>query len=331
MRKGIFVGAIVYGVFLVTLGSPTFAEEAKKVEKKTFNLKPGGLVTVIGDNGYVRVKSWGKEQVELTMTKWAWDRSERRAQRRLEEIEVDINQSGDRLTIQVLDTERQRHFNFFDLFDSDRWGHGWEETRVDFDLMVPREVDLDIENDEGEVEITGIKGDVSVEADEGEVNLRDVQFKDLRITADEGEVTCEQVKGREGRLSINADEGRVRIEEAEVGDLQVECDEGDILLTRAGLESFRLTTDEGDIEADLDPTGRGRYQMDADEGDVFVTLPKDASLTLDLETENGHINSDFSLSVERQEEGESAHGRLGKGEARLEIYTQEGEITLEER
>ena len=114
---------------------------------------------MIGDNGLISVKSWDKSQVELKITKRAWDRSRRRAEARLRDIHVDIDRRSDRIVIRYINEDRGKGFDFFDLFDPDKWRDSSAE--VEFELMVPKEVDLRLENDEGDIEVAGVIGDIS--------------------------------------------------------------------------------------------------------------------------------------------------------------------------
>ena len=67
-------------LFVLLLGCVTFqkanAAEVRKVEEKSFDMPAGGSVTLIGDEGSVNVKSWGKNQVHLRMVKTVWERDE---------------------------------------------------------------------------------------------------------------------------------------------------------------------------------------------------------------------------------------------------------------
>jgi len=312
----------------------SFAYEATQREEKTFRMKSGGHITIIGDEGYIRIKSWDKEEVSLRMTKRAWERSRARAEARLEEIEVEIEHDADHLFIRQVDRDERKGFSFWDIFDPDRWREGWRDVQVDFDLTVPRRINLKIENDEGEVEIADVQGDLRINVDEGRVNLEKIASDNIRIEVDEGDVTCYQVKevkdGR-GRLYVDSDEGRVRIEGGSFSRLHIYCDEGDVILSQVRSREGNYRTDEGDIEADIDILKNGKYRLMTDEGDIFIILPKDVDVRIHLETEEGYIRTDFPLSIKKWEEGQRAEGTIGKGTARLNAYTDEGDIFLEEK
>ncbi|MDZ7260541.1 MAG: DUF4097 domain-containing protein [candidate division KSB1 bacterium] len=308
-----------------------FTHEVTKVEEKTFKMKPGGFVTVICDAGFIKVESWDKEEVYLKMTKRAWDRTQRRAERRLEDIEVDITHTENRLTIREIQHHEDHQFNFFDLFDPDRWGGRWAETLVDFELKVPKETDLRLETDEGDIEVTEVHGDINIDTDEGEIELKNITFNNLDIRSDEGDFYGFRLDGKAGRLSIESDEGYVRLEQTILRELEVDTDESEIVLIQTRVGTFDLATDEGDVEVELEVQPEGRYRISSNQGNIIVSLPQNVAVTLDLRTESGSIRTDFPVAVEEMDEGERVRDRIGQGGARLEVYTDEGDIRLEKR
>jgi len=317
-------------VLIMTFFTFAWAAEVVKVEQHHFKMRPGGFITVIGDNGLISVKSWDKSLVELKITKRAWDRSRRRAEARLRNFHIDIDCLSDRLVIRYINEDKGKSFDFFDLFDPDKWRDSSAE--VEFELLVPKEVDLRLENDEGDIEVVGVSGDIQIEADEGDVLIRKVRFSDLDAVADEGSVEIIDFDAANGRLTIDADEGDVIIENGITDNIEIDIDEGDAVIQDVSMQNCAITADEGDIEVDLPVTEDGDYYFDADEGDVRIWLDSDSDIELDLETQEGGIRGDFRLSVqELGDDGERVTQRFGRGSARLQAVTDEGAIILRKR
>ena len=318
---------LVVSMLVTTL----WAAEATKVEKHNFKMRPGGYITVIGDNGFISVKSWDRAEVQVTITKRVWDSSRRRAEARLKDLRIDIEHRADRLVIRYIGDKEREHFGFFDLFDPDKW-HERHSPEVDFELQVPREVDLRLENDEGDIEVFGVTGDFALDVDEGELLVRNVSFHDFDAVVDEGNVEISDFDAEDGRLSVEADEGDVAIEDGVAKKVEVDCDEGDIVIKDVSMQNCTVTADEGDIEVDLHLARDGDYNFDTDEGNIRVWIDSDLDVELDLATEEGVIRSDFRLSVEElDDEGERVSEVLGRGSARLRAFTDEGDIILKRR
>lgn len=307
-----------------------FAAEVRSEEEKTFPMKPGGSVTLIGDDGSIQVAAWDKQEVQLKITRRLWHPDKARAEEWLADLEVDISHSENRLRIKERDLEHHDDFRLSDLFNPDAWGGlGYE---VDYDLMVPTEIDLRIELDEGNVDVTGIRGRLRLTLDEGEVVLSDLESIETDIRGDEVEVEARRIRGDSTAMYIRYDEGRVRVQEARLQRLDIRSDEGDILLDDVTLSRCDLESDDGDIEARLEITVDGDGRIQTEDGDVLLTLSESASLTFTGETREGRIRSDFAASVERgRYEGERIDLTLGDGQARFEVYTHEGDIMLRRR
>jgi len=311
--------------------SSVFGYEATTKEEKHYKISSGGDITILADEGFIQVRSWDKNEVRVIMYKSARARTKREAEKRLKQIDLEIEHNDDRLSIREIKSYETNEFSFWDIFDPDRWGNLSSTTRIDFELTVPYESSLRLETDEGDITVNEVKGNLEIEVDEGNLELSDIEFSDIIITVDEGDVFCKNIKGADGRVNIETDEGRIRLEKAEMKKIRIDCDEGDIFLNRIVVEILDIDTDEGDIEIDMNVTPKGDCRIHTDEGDVEVLLPASTDITVRLETEDGRITNDFGIPIDEFGDGERARGTIGRGGAKLEIYSDEGRISLHER
>ena len=325
MKNIIFVLWITFGLF-----ANLFSADVQRIEEKRFTVRPGGHVAVIGDDGDIIIKTWDNDQVLIKTKITVYDKSRKRAAKRLENVEIDYNHRGNRLTVREYQDDRNKNFDFFDLFDPDKWQQARYDIIVDYDLKVPREVDLRLETDEGNVFVTGVDGDLFVSTDEGTVNLENIASRDLNIETDEGRIKIEHAKCADGQVTIDTDEGSVRLLDCKTADLKIDTDEGEVVLQNNLSEKTRISTDEGDVDVDMEIEPHGSYRFTCDEGDVFVTLPGNPDVYLDLKSEDGNIHGDFAVDSDG-DDGERLRVKLGHGNAKLKIFTDEGDITVEER
>lgn len=330
MAKNVFV-FFVGGLLIFCFSITSYCAEVKKVEEKTFKIEPGGYVSVEGDEGFIKVNSWDKPEVHLIMTKRAWGRSETDAEKNLEKIDIRIDDYDNRLEIKLITTREQKDISFWDLFDPDTWGEHGRSPTVDFELTVPKEINLNLANDEGDVEVKSIFGDVEVNVDEGDIKISDIEFNELNLATDEGDIDGVNLKNPNGRLSIEVDEGDVLFENVNIRRLKVECDEGDITFKNLSCNSCNISTDEGDVELDISSIKNDRYRISGDEGNISFYLPDNPDVKLDLETQDGAIRSDFDVRISKKEDGRVCRDTIGNGNALIEVYTDEGTIYLKKR
>jgi hypothetical protein len=327
MVKKIFVvvfGGILFN-FFATNG---FSEEIKKTETKTFNLAFGGYVSVQGDEGFITVNSWDKPEVKLVMTKRAWGRSKEDAEKNLAKLEIRIEEDENHLDIKLVKPKENQNFSFWDIFDPDTWQDNWRSPTADFELTVPQQCNLKLINDEGDVTVRAVTGDVEIHVDEGDIQLRDLAFNEMNLSIDEGDVAGVNLLNPDGRFTIEVDEGEISLDNVIVRRLRVECDEGNIVVKNLEANSCSIATDEGDIELTLSLRENDHYRLNSDEGNITCYLPQRPDVRLDLETEDGGLSSDFDIQIQRNGDGRICQDKLGSGAALIEAATDEGTIAI---
>ena len=98
-----------------------------------------------------------------------------------------------------------------------------------------------------------------------------------------------------------------------------------------GLEgNAKLDTVNGTIDVQFDVLQSGqRVSADAVNGRIILRIPKNASAQIHAETVNGGIDADdFGLKPEKGFVGRDLDGKLGDGEARVNIDTVNGSVTI---
>ncbi len=337
MRSPVVMAASLLTSFLLVVSFEIVfsrpLQELTKTEERTFDFSPGGKVQVTGDAGFIRVESWDKNEVFLRYTKRVWESRRRDAERRLEDLQVEINDQPGQLSIRQIPEFQEKNRDFFDLFDPDRWGHTRHSARIDFELRVPRQCHLILESDEGDVTVRAIDGEVRIDSDEGNVEAENLSHGDVSVQTDEGEIECRNLQLDDGRLSLGSDEGRIRASDIAARSVWGETDEGGFVLLRIDAGGGKLNSDEGDIELEAARFDEGTWNITADEGDVDLFIPANADAEVTLESNSGSIRSDFSLNrvSDKHDRIERHTGRLGEGRGRLEVYTDEGDINLRRR
>jgi len=322
--------------FLIVAGSnfvhANTPEEITKTEERAFDFNSGGRIQVTGDAGFIRVESWDKNEVYLRYTKRVWESNRRSAEKRMEDLQVEINDQPGQLSIRQIPELEERDFNFFDLFDPDRWGHSRHASRIEFELKVPRQCHLILESDEGDITVRQVEGEVKVDSDEGNIDLENLAGGEVSAETDEGEIDCRNLQLDDYRLQLASDEGALKASEVAARSVWAETDEGDIVLLRLNASGGKLNSDEGDIELEATRFDEGAWNITTAEGDVELFIPTNADAEISLESNDGNIRSDFSLDrISDDDDGERLNGRLGEGRGRLEVYTDEGDISLRRR
>ena len=319
---------LTFVVLAVTQTS--LASQYKEQETQTFYISKNGTVKLYGDEGNIEVQVWDRDSVQVNMTRRVWARSPERARDILKRMQVEFEESSDLLVIREQDFYKKRNFNFFDIFDGDFWtDETWRTGSIDYVLMVPDMVRLEVHCDEGDINLSGLKNALYLEVDEGDVDIHTLDAEIIYIRVDEGDLYLDHLGSRhKAELKIRSDEGDIHVENSILSTMDIRTDEGRIVTRNVNAGSAVLQTDEGTIDVDIPPERNGRYRYAADEGDVHIRLSDFANADLDLLTEEGHIDTDFDLPVRRNDDRSVLSGKLGDGSANIKSSVDEGDIFL---
>ena len=336
------IGAVVF--FTVNGGFPTNSpfdrnnissqvEESKSLKvdsKKTLTLN------VANDAGNVTVTGADVDKVQVKVVKTAYDSTQARADEEVKTIKYAIEQTGNTITLKY---ELPNSMNFNNKINT-----------VDFIVTVPTKtavsidtnfgsVDVqdvqgavDLSNAFGDVTAKNIEGEFSVQSNGGKIQIQavDAGSKNVKIDADFGEITLEQVKAKDvsvtsnsgavtftnvsasGDAFIKSDYGNTIYENGSAAsltletssgktsvtkvtitkELKIENDFGEIELTQAMAGSYDLHTNSGGITID---GAQGTLKAYTDFGNIEILNAK--SVTLDVKTNSGTIEFSGSLGT----------------------------------
>ncbi|MCK5146958.1 DUF4097 family beta strand repeat protein [bacterium] len=320
----------IYAVSLLVLTSYglSMADEIRKEEVKTIAFKAGGTIRLSTNEGDINIESWDREEVQIRMIKRVWGRNRQEAEDMLEGIEVAIRKSPGRLVIREIAPDGPRRISILKIFNKELWN--WRSPVVDFELKVPRNINMRIKGDEGDVELYNLEGKFSIDVDEGNVYLDKLQLENLDLRLDEGDAELKDCNQKTtGLVKIYTDEGRIVLDSGTFDELDLAADEGDIIIRESKIHRLWISADEGDIDAAFSPMNDGSYRIEVDEGDVDIALPASVSLKIYLYADEGHIDNSFNLRLSESDDGEKIDGRIGKGNnGHLKVVTEEGDIYI---
>lgn len=333
MKRIVFYTSVI-ATFLAwsVYTSTSYASEVSSTETKTFKMKPGGLVLVDSDDGYITINSWNKDEVEVTIKKRAWGRNKRDAERNLENIRVEIHKRGDNLYIRdITDEHVSIRFGFFDLFRG-RTEYG---TRVDFEINLPKKMNLDLNTDDGDIQVTDVHGDLNLEVDDGDVFLCDIQSQKIEVNLDDGDLRIENVKPINSNISsiifVSCDDGEIVVRQSHAETMDFDVDDGGVFLEEVTVKNLNVDLDDSDFESELDVLEDGRIRVWSDDGNIELWLPEKISAHFNLFARSGRIRTNFPVEIERHEGESRAREKIGDGNITVRLETSDGDILLRHR
>ena len=189
-----------------------FKEQATDTWDKKYPLSDGGRLEVKNTNGYIRVEV-GSDQVEVHAERVARAATPEAAKEMLGKIEMVEDVTADRVRIE---TRRP----------SGGFGHGGVEVR--YTIRVPSSAQVELENTNGEVRVTGVTRGTRIATTNGAIDGRGLAGE-VRATTTNGGVELELASMTQP-VHVSTTNGgvTVRIPSSSKADLQATCTNGGI-------------------------------------------------------------------------------------------------------
>jgi DUF4097 and DUF4098 domain-containing protein YvlB len=157
---------LVLSAVLVIFAQAASAASLKETIDRTFDVKPGASVELTNVNGRVTVKAWDQPRVKVVAVKEV-EASRDLLQEAMKELRVEIQPRNGGLVINTrYPNEGKGGVGFFDwLFGDDI------DANVTYELMVPRAMNIDVENTNGGIYLTDISGKHDLDTTNGRIEV----------------------------------------------------------------------------------------------------------------------------------------------------------------
>ncbi len=232
---------------------------------------PRARLRVENRNGLVNVRAHESPEVVVNVVAELYADSPSDADREVERIQRAITSDGEDVTIRTPELLRPS-FLFF--------GRG---PKVDYDISVPRETSVVIENRNGRVEVRGVRGTAQVENRNGRVEVEDVggnaviDVRNARIS----------LIGCGGSAEVRTRNGATNVERVQ-GPVNIRSTNGALTIADCGASVEASGTNgairyQGEVKADM--------RFSTVNFGVRLLVPEDSRFEIDAETRNGKVES----------------------------------------
>jgi len=250
-------------------------------------------------------------------------------------FDVEFRQSGN--TVFVLEKKRTGIIVGF---------HNRKTFEYIYEIKAPGYLLLDLDGDDGDLDIEQWRGKIECRLDDGDIFMRDIVTERTSIRAQDGDI---RIADLQGNLSIKCDDGDIELDgcrsetirlEAEDGDLNInDCsgvfivrvDDADVEFQRTLAQKLELTGNDGSIDLDLLLTEALDADIRMDDGDVYIQLEMGFPLSFATRTDDGHVRINLENITNFEDERHIKSGDINGGKGRLRVQTNDGDITISER
>ena len=269
---------------------------------ETFPVAAGGKLTIDADCGEIDVQSTDDDTLSVRIQRAAQIKANRRAAEILKNLDVQITHEASDVKIEAKFTGNAK-----------RWQKRQNDLDVQFDILVPRHYNLDLETACDDISVVNVTGDVNVETFRAALRLQKITGRIDAVTS-LGNI---DLKAFNGDAVLQTTGGNIGIAEG-TGDVKTKTSGGNLEVVRV-IGAVNGRTSGGNIilrsckgGADLKNAG-GSIEVENDGpvlarnagGSIRCQLQEGSanqSLLLDLETTGGGLNvslvSDIAATVE---------------------------------
>lgn len=236
---------ILLTAFFTIIAAAANARTLDQAFDRTFEVRPGALFSLTNTNGHITVRSWDQPRIRVHAVKHVESRDDDTARDAMKALTFAMSQPNGGLRIDTKYPKRNDGIL--------EWIAGTSvNLSVTYEVTVPRTMDLQIENTNGAIEASDVRGSHKIETTNGRITL-------ARCA---GDVDAETTNG-----SIEAD-----------------------LMTVTVGRGMRLETTNGSIHARLPRTLAARVDAANTNGSIETDLPVTTSGTQSKHALRGTIN-----------------------------------------
>ena len=248
---------------LLTLGallaSPAvLSAKITRTVEKTFTVQPGGNFKAATQGGDIMIRTADVSEIRVTAKQVIRASSEQEADEILAKLTLTLEQTGNDVTAEAKYEKRT----------GGSWFGSWPPVSVSFDVIVPRNFNLNLNTSGGDITAASVQGNVRARTSGG----------DLKFDRVDGEIDAHTSGGdivlREGtaRAKLGTSGGDIEVDRAG-GPTQVSTSGGNITLNSVA-QLLSATTSGGNVRATLTEPLKQDAVLSTSGGDVRVQIAK---------------------------------------------------------
>lgn len=306
-------------------------------EQKSFEVQTPAFLEITNNFGTtdIRASETLSGTFQVTMVKTGYGDDIAQADANLETLQVDTEESENRVIIQV---------------EEPRIQSGTRSAKVDLRVRVPAETTVSVDSSTGQISLSGTSGKAVLHSEFGEVGVSDFSGGlsvntgsgairvtqvgllpsgngDISLTTQFGQIRLENIQT--GRLEVTSSSGQLQLSDVHSeGDAQVESEFGQITWQTGSVDHLVVKSSSGQVHLqDLDFSDE--IQVETTFGEVRFRLPQESAFDVNLQTDLGRIESEFDVARTGLLQEKHWIGTVNGGGPQLTITTQSGSIFLE--
>jgi DUF4097 and DUF4098 domain-containing protein YvlB len=306
------------------LSAPVWAEESGLI-RKTFNVAPGGRLTIRADRGSIQVKTAPVDKVEIEVTREPGRSASKDV---LERHHIDFSQQGNDVTVKAEMDKVKKNF----------WRG--DDLRVRYEVTVPSKYNVNLKTSGGSISVQDIEGEAKSETSGGGLKFGQINgpvfgrtsggsidltgcTRDVDLQTSGGGI---RVGDTTGNVVAHTSGGSIHIGSAK-GSVTAGTSGGGIQVNGAS-GSVNAHTSGGSIHATLTEQPAGECTLETSGGGIEIKMAEKIAVDLDAHTSGGRVSTEFPVLVQGEMKPNHVRSKINGGGPKLTLGTSGGSIRI---
>lgn len=265
--------------------------------EQSYEVSPGGELELKNKYGHIIVRSWEQDSVYIKVKATADGKTPDVITKSLNKVSVTFRKVG---SVVLVETNFEQSTGFFgglltDVEDYSKNLFGGTKVSVDYEVWMPRKMDLHIENKYGNVFLSALTGFVTVDLSHGDLKANGLE-KEFKLTHSFGRSRIDKL--HKGTFMLKGAE--VKIDKARL--VNFESSSSEITLGIVEYAQFHSRNDKISVQQADDIIAEGVFtdlsidmvlssaQLDFNYGDVYITRVQKGFKSIDIIGKSTDIN-----------------------------------------
>jgi len=174
---------------------------------RTFDVRPGARMTLANVNGTITIRAWDQPRVRIQAQKKVKASGGESARQAMSELKIEIVPSDGGLRVMTRYPKRSDGLDFLDWM----FGGSRVNASVTYEVDVPRSMNLDLDNTNGGIDVSDIRGSHRIETTNGRITLARCAG-DIEAGTTNGSIRAELLDVTPGKaMSLSTTNGRISL------------------------------------------------------------------------------------------------------------------------
>ena len=182
---------------------------------------------------------------------------------------------------------------------------------------------ITVDSGAGSIRISDAQGKLSVETGSGGIFLQTIRSETISVDSGSGAI---EINDTDGVLNIETGSGAIRLQGIRAEHVSADSGTGNIVGHGVDSPNLSVSTGSGNIELDL-LSDVDQVDLSTAVGNVILAIPDDLGATVELETFNGNVTTEF-LVTNPDEDDDIVEVTLGDGVGQIHVDTTSGSVQL---